>query len=182
MTPSPKHDPWASILDPGEDILWQGTPEPGITLTATSIFEALFGLAFAGFALFWMVMAAQAGGGFWAYGLIHFTVGVGLLAHAVLWPRYRRSRTYYSLTDRRAFIATDLPLVGRSLKSYPISKDTQLELIPGDPATVHFATAQVRTKNGFRTKDIGFERITRGEDVFRMMRDIQTGLDTTGGA
>ena len=41
--------------------------------------SALFGAAFAGFALFWMAMAAQAGGVFWMFGLIHFGVGVGLI-------------------------------------------------------------------------------------------------------
>ena len=51
---------WEGILDPGERILWQGRPVPGIVWRPQQMVTFLFGLAFAGFALFWMLMAATA--------------------------------------------------------------------------------------------------------------------------
>ena len=99
----------------------------------------IFGLAFAGFALFWMIMAAQAGGLFWAFGLIHFSVGLGIAFAPPFWNAWRRRHTWYTLTNRRAFIATDMPVRGRRLQSYPISRDTVLAYDAQDPATIHFA-------------------------------------------
>ena len=130
---------------------------------------------FAGFALFWMVMASAAGGGFWMFGLIHFSVGVGLAILPPFWGAWRRRHTWYTLTDRRAFIATDTPFVGRRLKSYPIESDTSIDYAPGAPATIHFAHETRRTKNGSRQVDIGFERIDQGDEVYRLMRNIQRG-------
>ena len=164
---------WDGILDDGEVILWQGRPGTKVVWKISHIMSFVFGLAFAGFALFWMTMAAQAGGYFWTFGLIHFSVGIGLAIGPPYWSAWRRRHTWYTLTDRRAFIATDLPLQGRKLQSYPIAKDTQLEYDRGEKATIHFAHEYRRTKNGSRRVPIGFERITDGEEVYRLIRKIQ---------
>ena len=55
---------WDGILDEGEDIRWQGRPGTKVVWKIGHIFSVLFGLAFAGFALFWMIMASRAGGFF----------------------------------------------------------------------------------------------------------------------
>ncbi len=166
---------WDGILDKGEVILWQGRPDTAVRFQAMPTFTALFGLAFAGFALFWMIMASQAGGFFWMFGLIHFAVGLAIGIGPPVFSAWRRRHTWYTLTDRRAFIATDLPLKGRKLKSYPIDGDTVLDYQAGDPATIHFAHEMRRTKNGSRRHDIGFERIAGGAEVYRMLRDVQRG-------
>ncbi|UXX81614.1 aspartate carbamoyltransferase catalytic subunit [Roseovarius pelagicus] len=173
MTAATGADGWAGILDPGETILWQDRPDSGFTLRPSQIGITLFGMAFAGFALFWMVMASQAGGGFWMFGLIHFSVGVGIIASALMWGPYRRRHTWYTLTDRRAFIATHLPVVGRRLKSYPITEDSVLDFQSGDLSTIIFHDERKRGKNGYYTVKIGFERIRDGEKVYRLMRDAQ---------
>lgn len=165
---------WEGLLDPGEDILWQGSPDPGWHMGLGGAGLAVFGIFFAGFALFWMTMAGQAGGNFWMFGLIHFAVGVGMILGAIFYPTYRRRHTFYTLTDRRAFIATDLPILGRKLKSYPIDASTPLSYTPGPLATIHFATERRRTKNGSHEVAIGFERIHDGEAAYRLMREIQT--------
>jgi len=166
---------WENILDADETVLWQGRPDRKIVWKIGHAFTFLFGLAFAAFALFWMVMASSAGGGFWMFGLIHFSVGIGMAFLPPFWGAWRRRHTWYTLTDRRAFIATDTPFIGRRLKSYPIESDTSIDFAPGDPATIHFAHETRRTKNGSRRVDIGFERIEDGEAVYRMIRDIQRG-------
>lgn len=164
---------WEGILDEGEVIRWQGRPDGAVVWKVSSIPAILFGAAFSGFALFWMIMAASAGGGFWMFGLIHFFVGIGIGIGPVFWNTLRRRKSWYTLTNKRAIIAMDMPTKGRVLKSYPITKDTMLALVSGDPASINFATDQRRRKNGTYKVKIGFERIADAQQVYALMRDIQ---------
>jgi hypothetical protein len=166
-------DQWAGILDPNEKIIWQGRPDGGFAIKVSNMLTALFGLVFAGFALFWMISASQGDGNFWMFGLLHFSVGFGLLLHALFWPTYKRRNSWYTLTDQRAFIAVNIPLRGKSLKSYPITADTSLELTDTALSSVNFAEEIKRGKNKSYTVPIGFERLTDGRDVYRLMRKIQ---------
>lgn len=158
---------------PGEEILWQGRPDASMQLGLSQIGAAAFGLVFAGFALFWMIMASMAGGYFWTFGLIHFSVGVSMIFGAFLYPPWRRRHTWYTLTSRRAFIATDMPLSGRKLKSWPIDGDTPLSYVAGRRATVTFATEFKQSKNGTRKIPVGFERIEDGDRVYRLITGIR---------
>ncbi len=166
-------DGWDDILDQGERILWQGRPDSSIIFKLSNIPTLIFGLFFAGFAVFWMAMASSAGGYFWMFGLIHFSVGIGVAFGSVLGPPWKRRHMWYTLTDRRAIIATNLPIKGKQLKSYPINADTVLDFTNGPLATIHFSHEMRRVKNGTRRKNIGFERITDGHTVYKMMRDVQ---------
>lgn len=164
---------WEGILSEGEDILWQGRPDGKFVFKIVHAFTFIFGLGFAGFALFWMIMASQAGGFFWAFGLIHFTVGIGLAIGPPFWSFWARRHTWYTLTNDHAYIATDIPMLGRKLKSYQIDRSTRITFEPGQLSSVFFAEEYRRTKNGSRRVDIGFERIPDGDDVYRMIRQIQ---------
>jgi len=164
---------WEGILDADETILWQGRPDGGIAIGASQVGGLLFGLAFAGFALFWMIMASQAGGFFWMFGLIHFCVGLGIIAGPTLWPAYRRRKTWYTLTDKRAFIASINMLGQKSLKSYPITKETPIEYVSGAFDTINFASEQRRGKNRTYTVPVGFERLQDGPAVTQLIREIQ---------
>lgn len=166
---------WNGILEDGEEILWQGEPSGRIRFGAGQFFTVIFGLFFAGFALFWMIMAFQAGGFFWAFGLIHFSVGLSLAFGAPFWDRIKRGYTWYTLTNCRAFIATDLPVLGRRLKSYPINENTALDYRETDPPSIYFAQEFQQRKNGSRHIDIGFYGIPDAADVYKQMRDIQKG-------
>jgi hypothetical protein len=171
---------WEGLLDPGERIVWQGRPDQGFDVPAREIPQVIFALFFAGFAVFWMSKAAQAGGGFWMFGLIHFSVGLGIAGKALFGTTLRRRRSWYTLTDRRAFIATDLPMKGRELKSYPLTPDSPVSYRAGPLATIHFARER-RTgdKGRIYTVNIGFERIADGEAVVALIRDAQRrGEDT----
>lgn len=164
---------WEGILDEDETIVWQGRPDGGIVIKPGNIVTIIFGLFFAGFALFWMIMAASAGGFFWMFGLIHFFVGVGVAGGAVFWSAFRRRRSWYTLTSKRAFIASELPIMGRSLKSYPINDDTMLDFVDGDLATINFATERRRGKNSSYTVNIGFERVKNGRELYAKFREVQ---------
>lgn len=167
---------WSGILDPGETVLWQGQPDDSITFGPGTIGLLIFGLLFAGFALFWMVVAAGAGGMFWMFGLLHFCVGAGICVGAVAWRPWTRHHTWYTLTDRRAFIATDMPILGRSLKSYPITAETVLETDGAEPATIWFHEETRQGRNGPSRYRVGFERVSDGAALYRQMRKIQKGV------
>ncbi len=164
---------WQGILDDDENILWQGRPDGAVKWKPGNFFTLIFGLFFAGFALFWMIAAAQGGGVFWMFGLIHFFIGLGIAIGPPFYNAWRRRHTWYTLTDKRAFIATDLPVIGRKLESYPIDAGTILTYEAGEPATIHFAKKTKRGKNGTYTVDVGFERIAGGAEVYRLLRNIQ---------
>lgn len=164
---------WDGILMDGEEILWQGRPDASFQFGAGQIGAALFGTAFAGFAAFWMLMASMAGGYFWTFGLIHFSVGIAMIFGAFFWSPWRRKHTWYTLTSRRAFIATDLPFSGRKLKSWSIDSDSRLDYQSGRKSTVTFARDFRQTKNGTSAVPIGFERIEDGAEVYRMMTEIR---------
>ena len=164
---------WRDILEPGEQIIWQGRPDAAVTLKLRNILTLLFGVIFAGFALVWMLLAARAGGWFWMFGLIHFAVGAGIIWSALFLGPWRRRHTWYTLSDRRAFVATDLPIRGKRLQSWPITPDASLELIEGPPDTVNFATTLKRGEHSTYQVAVGFERIPDGKEVYRMLRDVQ---------
>ena len=166
-------DGWEGILDTDEEIVWQGRPDGKVVLRIGNILTFIFGLFFAGFALVWMLLAATAGGLFWAFGLIHFSVGIGLAFGALFYSAWLRRRTWYTLTNRRAFIAPDRPILGKRLKSYPITDDTVLEFDDARPGTIYFAEEIRRTNNGTSRKSIGFERIADARDVYKLIREQQ---------
>jgi len=166
---------WDHILDPGETIIWQGRPERGIAFRKLNPMRAVMGVVFVVFSTFWMVQAAQTGGVFWMFGLLFLGVGAYNAGGFLLWEAYQRAHMWYSLSSRRAFIATNLPLIGRDLKSYPISRDSVLDFRDGDPAAIYFARDYKRTANGSRQVDVGFERIKDGADVYAKLRAVQRG-------
>ncbi|MEM6304622.1 MAG: aspartate carbamoyltransferase catalytic subunit [Pseudomonadota bacterium] len=165
-------DPWEGLLDAGEQILWQGQPERGVQLEWRSPFEPLFYLFFTGFSVFWMVMAQMAPGPFWMFGLLFFGIGIYNLAGMHFWTAWRRQGTFYTLTDKRAFIGTDIG-GRRKLESYPILPSTQIWLDEGRYANVWFAEHTKRGRNGTTTTPIGFERLKDGRAVFAKLREIQ---------
>lgn len=164
---------WDGVLHDDESIIWQGRPEPGIAFKPSHVFTILFGLVFSGFALFWMIMASQAGGFFWMFGLIHFTAGFCVMFGPIVGPAYRRNKTWYTLTTDRAFVA-DITVFGRKrLKSYPILPQTPIETEVGTFTSIHFASETRRRKNRTYTVPIGFERLRDGETVSKLIRDMQ---------
>ena len=171
------HPDWRPFLATGEKIVWEGRPVPGFKVSKTSLLKSGFGVFFLLFSIFWVASAAGMGSGrggsgfFPLFGLPFVAVGAYLTFGHFYWEKWKRSHTTYALSDRRAFIATDL--FGKSLDSYPIEPDTVLTFEPGFPPTVYFAEKHRRTKNGSYTVPIGFERIDEGETVYRLLLTIQ---------
>ena len=193
---------WEGILDPGERILWQGRPRPGLSLRGFSPIEAGMGAFFMVFALVWINMTLEIGNSFRdapgfvrlfpLFGVIFFVAGFWIAIGGLLWQSFLLTRTHYTLTDRRGFIAVDHPFAGRKLSDYRIRPETELKLYDGSPGAVQFATRRV-TSTQYRTHSVNpgvgprrmtrtnrevpvfFDRIDDPRRVYRLLREVQTG-------
>lgn len=175
---SPTPSGWDGLLDDGETILWQGRPDTKLSFANINIVNTLIGLFFMGFSLFWMGMALAIAGGFGTsdftgilpfifplFGLPFFCIGFYNSIGHIFWDAYLRSKTHYTLTSKRAFIATDHPRKGKLLVDHDITADTRLTLKIGPPDSVFFRDAK-----------LGFKRIQDGRTVHKLMRQIQKDL------
>lgn len=164
---------WDDILAPDERVLWQGQPDTTIRLRPRHIPTMIFGFVFSGFALLWMVSAYRAGA-FWLFGIIHFGAGLAVALGPVLFRPLAARFTWYSLTSKRAFVATDFPWQGQRLNEIALTRETQVGFDGGAPGTIEFGKTNVLVaKRGLDRQR--FERIDDAHKVFGLIRDIQRG-------
>lgn len=176
MTGSP--DGWEDILEPGEQILWQGQPDGAFRLDWGDAIPAATGLFGAGFSVFWAWDVFHRGHQMWVVGLIYFFVSLGMMVARPVGSWWMRRHSFYSLSNSRAFIASDYPLRGRVLRFWNIRPDSPVEFIEGDVQTVNFASETRRSLRGTSTtRQIGFEGIHDGRKVIGLMRAIQRGAE-----
>lgn len=157
---------WQGILDDGEEILWQGQPEARIRVTPRNLRDSAFGLFFALFGLFWTIGALASGGLFGLFGLFFVGMGAWKAAKPAILPAYIRARTWYTLTDRRAVIATDVAVQGKRLTTRPILPETQIEYQASAPPSIWFGAPGVADR-------VGFEYIDDADKVLALIRGIQ---------
>lgn len=93
-------------LERGERQLWAGAPRQGVVLRAADVFMIPFSLFWAGFAVFWEVMAFRTGGPFFfrLFGLPFVAVGLYITVGRFLIDARRRARTSYVVTSNRVVI------------------------------------------------------------------------------
>lgn len=188
---------WEDILDPGEKILWQGRPEARFDWTGLITPHFLPGIGITGFALFWMVMASGLPFGrttifnlfFMLFGLVFVFNGLNM-AFGVQVRRWLRLRgSFYTLTDRNAFIATEFA-GRRRLQRIPRDGKFTPVLEEGLPGSVFFSTGAPESGSWFefdmqrylrhqrnQNRRLGFEQIPEARRVFRLMLDPVAGSD-----
>jgi hypothetical protein len=117
-----------SELQSGESLYWTGTANPA-RAALTALPAAIFGVPFAGFALFWMNGAYQASSHiskrpdafskgfsvFPLFGLPFLIIGLGIVL-APLWAYLKGRSTVYAVTNQRVMVITGGG--NRSVKSY----------------------------------------------------------------
>lgn len=178
---------WEQYFQPGETLLWEGAPKPGVHGWPKIIGLALFGLPFliVGVGVFVAGVRQMFMANGWAdIGLgVFFTAfavpfgGVGAVMVVGQWwaaaEAHRRIR--YGVSTRCAYIAKTYRT--QSLESYPILSGTALGLEKGRHAdTVWFHVQSERGSDGDRiTSRISFDNIAGGDEVYRLLRSIQTG-------
>lgn len=167
---------WEGLLDAGEQVLWQGQPRPGLAIRPASTERLVMGLALVGFALVWFRVTSHDVGGLpgvgWLVPLAALPfLGIGLynLGGDALWRTVNAGRTWYTLTDRRALIATDI-FGRRELRSWPIDPATIIDYAGEEPGTIRFAGSRAGASGG-----AAFERIAGAAEVHALMRRVQRG-------
>jgi hypothetical protein len=116
MIPTLPPDAILGELLPGERIEWAGRPNPSVILHPEDWLAIPFSLLWGGFAVFWL-LGASGIWGFWSnrpdrafqwFGVVWGTpfvlVGQYMIWGRFLYSRWRKQRTYYALTNRRAII------------------------------------------------------------------------------
>lgn len=168
------HPGWQGILEQDEQILWQGQPAGGIRFDPEDLRGTLMGLFMTCFALFWMWGASQGSVVFALFGIPFLAIGLAETLKGNVIAAYVRSRSWYTLTNRRAIIATDMPVRGRRLTTYPIGPGTPLELIEGDPGSILFGSTTGRRSRRGSEPRAGFRLIHDTRKVWSLMQQAQT--------
>ncbi len=179
------------LLDPGEQILWQGQPKQGVRLQASDAFLIPFSLMWGGFALFW-----EAG----VLGLIHLgnrhqdkpplfmalwgipfvVIGLYIMVGRFFFDAFQRTRTVYLLTDRRAIIwknvfsQTVASFDLRSLNNLNLTErgDGSGDIIFGQPGPF-YAAPGAGWPTGRNSLVPGFYLLPDARDIFNRVRAAQ---------
>lgn len=158
---------WSKFLAGDERLLWEGRPEPGITLSRSSLARLLLAAFFLFNAVLWWgaslaVAFALLAGGLW--------LGEKELANLFLGGRRR-----YALTTERALVLRKRPLGGVELQGWPITDKTIVTLDDRQPGHVSFGFEPVAMKRNRQVRAVGFDRIRNPREVYDMIRRLQRG-------
>lgn len=166
---------WEDIFEPGEVLLWQGRPDTAIVWQKRHILPVILGLGVACIGIIWISLTPLGNG----YTII---MGLGLLLLAAflsiappVMASMVRKATWYSLSNKRAFIAMNREQIGPKLSAYVIEPDFDIKFDGNDPATIMFAIEIRQPGNASYLSKISFDRIKDGQHVYDLMRDIQEG-------
>ena len=99
------------------------------------------------------------------FGLPFFFIGYYSAFGHIRWDAYLRSKTHYTLTKKRTFIATDHPSKGKLLIDRDIDADMTITLKVDPLDSVFFQGARH-----------GFKRIEDGRCIHKLMPKIQKDL------
>ncbi len=183
IKPQPKSQHWEDFFHGRETLLWEGKPEPGIQKKLGVIFLSVFGLPFlmSGIGSFVGGLSALLTGSFGGIGtgffMIFFSlpfmaVGFGLVFGTWIASYYAHQFTRYALSNKRAYIATSW--WWHTMQSYPITPDSEFELVEGRFDTVYFFSKTTKDSDGDRReKKIGFQYIKDGMAVYKLLLDVQ---------
>lgn len=165
---------WTEVLEDGEQLLWQGRPGIGIVVSFfhyTSILA--FVLSFANIYYF-SERSEQHPLAVHLLFIFYFL----LLAWSIVGPSFVRRRSKYAVTNKRALIAVHKPFARTQTTSYPAQDWTPLVLTDKPPSNLYFTSREtfaLRAAN--RHQKVGFEQISDGNDVHKIMQDVQSACN-----
>ena len=176
-----------SELQPGESLYWTGTADARRT-AITALPASLFGIPFAGFALFWMNTALHATHGisrstnafarsfniFPVFGLPFLLVGLGMVL-APLWAYLKGLNTIYAVTNQRVMVITGSG--NRTVKSCTpadiVSVDHR-ERPDGSGDILIRTNALMRTNNSVSQLTVGLYGVSNVKEVARQVLNLHT--------
>ena len=173
------------LLRPGETLLWDGAPLPGQPYPGKAALLMAFGLPFllAGITLFFWALhrgASNPGTSDWglslflaAFALVFAGFGAFLTFGPLIEARNNATRLRYALTNRAAYILTQVLTL--RVQVYPILPSTPLDLQFGAKGgTVWFHARRERDSDGDQTTErAGFQNIAEAQHVYHLIRSLQ---------
>ena len=116
-----------SLMDPGEQLIWSGSPYPARYALRKAAYTFPFGIFFFGFSLFWIHSAYTAGSKasdqlgfhFWMFGIPFVIVGACMVLSPA-WYFLRATGTTYAITERR--VITDVSGLFPRRTSVPLNQ------------------------------------------------------------
>lgn len=191
---------WHGIFEPGEEISWQGRPGSQIIWRDLLNVQTGMGIFFALFSLAWLsgvsaITSDMPNDGFVVFTLlfplvggVFFLVGLYQSFGRLFWDAYKRSNTWYTLTNKAAYIASST-FGHRQLKRYAAERFDAPELIDTQPGTVWFThemrEASKHSAGSFELRvgtrasrgrvarvKIGFRCIDDARRVYGLIRDM----------
>lgn len=175
-----------SELQSGESLYWTGTADPR-RAALTALPAALFGIPFAGFALFWMSMAYRGTHAmsqsssqaftrgfsiFPLFGLPFLLIGLAVVL-APLWAYLKGRSTVYAVTNQRVMVISGGN--NRSVKSYTPADIVSVEHRerPDGCGDVLIRTnAVTRTNNSVSQVTVGLFGVSRVKDVAQQVMNL----------
>lgn len=163
---------WTEVLEDDERLLWQGRPGIGVVVsTFQYLIMATFLLSVSNIYYF-------SGGPPEKHALavdLFYTAYFVLIVLYVLWPSVIRRRSKYAVTDKRALIAMQRPFSQTQITSYPAQDWTPLVLAGKAPSNLYFTNRKILAlRAADRNVQAGFEQISNGNDVHKIMQDVQS--------
>jgi len=170
-------------MEDGERVLWHGRPDAEALFSPTAIRKFVVGLPMIAFGVVMVNVTWPEHGNFqgmwpvWAIAGLLISWGLYYSLSAPFKDRARRMRTWYTLTNKRAVIATDIKR--REFTSYPITQENRISLpLMGAKTTVWFAQ-HVDPADDHDDTDtitmIGFELIKDAPYVAQLMEKVKRG-------
>jgi Bacterial PH domain len=177
-----------SELQSGESLYWTGTADP-VRASLSALPAALFGIPFAGFAIFWITQAYHAtsmmsksahnsfASGFRVFplfGLPFLLIGLGIVL-APLWALLKSGSTVYAVTNQRVMIISGGST--RSVKSVTpadiVSIDHR-ERPDGSGDIVIQTTGTMRTNNSVSQVKVALFGIPNVKQVAQQILTLHT--------
>lgn len=123
------HEAVQCELDPGERLLWAGTPQKGLLFRKFDYILIPFSVCLAGFAVIWETVVIRTGGPalMIVWGIPFVLVGLTMLFGRFVVDAKIRATTYYGVTDKRVVIISGL--FKRTIQSSDLSLLRGLNLI-----------------------------------------------------
>ena len=126
-----------AIFDSDERAIWKGCSDGAIIWTPNAVLSVFMGVSLCFISLFWLVGSLP-----FLFELIGYyllAIGAYRIIYPTYWSAYRRKRSLYILTDRRAIIMVNSPILGNYTNSYPIDESTYIEFDSKDPGSIYFS-------------------------------------------
>ena len=188
MNPGDAQQIAQSELQPGESLYWTGAADPR-RAALMALPASLFGIPFAGFALFWVSSAYHATSAmskssnnsftkgfavFPLFGLPFLLIGLGVIL-APLWAYLKGLSTVYAVTNQRVMIISGGN--SRTVKSVTpadiVSVDHR-ERPDGSGDIAILTTAQTRTNNSVSQVKVALVGVPNVKDVARQVMNLHT--------